>query len=45
MNTAYTQADFDHSPLMFYYEVTRACDLVCKHYRADAAVPHEASFY
>jgi radical SAM protein len=36
MNTAYTQADFDHSPLMFYYEVTRACDLVCKHCRASA---------
>ena len=32
----YTQADFDHSPLMFYYEVTQACDLVCEHCRASA---------
>lgn len=27
-------SDFDKSPLMFYYEVTQACDLVCKHCRA-----------
>ena len=33
---AYTKADFDRSPLMFYYEVTMACDLVCKHCRASA---------
>jgi radical SAM protein len=33
---AYTQDDFDKSPLMFYYEVTQACDLVCKHCRASA---------
>ena len=32
----YQYADFDHSPLMFYYEVTQACDLVCKHCRAYA---------
>lgn len=32
----YTRQDFAHSPLMFYYEVTRACDLVCKHCRASA---------
>src|SRR3972149_5449555 len=32
----YTQHDFGHSPLMFYYEVTLACDLVCKHCRASA---------
>ena len=32
--TPYTEADFDRSPLMFYYEVTGACDLVCKHCRA-----------
>ena len=31
-----TAADFARSPLMFYYEVTRACDLVCKHCRASA---------
>jgi radical SAM protein len=29
-------SDFDKSPLMFYYEVTQACDLVCKHCRASA---------
>ena len=23
---AYTNADFDRAPLMFYYEVTQACD-------------------
>ena len=34
--TPYTEADFDRSPLMFYYEVTLACDLVCKHCRASA---------
>jgi radical SAM protein len=33
---AYTAADFDRGPLMFYYEVTQACDLVCKHCRASA---------
>src|SRR5271157_131674 len=33
---SYTTADFDHSPLMFYYETTTACDLVCKHCRASA---------
>jgi len=37
----YRIADFAHSPLMFYYEVTLACDLVCKHCRASAqADPH-----
>jgi radical SAM protein len=36
MHFNYTAADFDHSPLMFYYEVTTACDLVCKHCRASA---------
>ena len=34
--TNYTTEDFDHSPLMFYYEITQACDLVCKHCRASA---------
>jgi radical SAM protein len=28
--------DFDHSPMIVFYEVTRACDLMCKHCRADA---------
>ena len=32
----YTADDFDGSPLMFYYEVTQACDLICKHCRASA---------
>ena len=32
----YTQADFARNPLMFYYEVTQACDLVCQHCRASA---------
>ncbi len=32
----YTASDFDLNPLMFYYEVTQACDLVCKHCRASA---------
>ncbi len=32
----YTQADFNENPLMFYYEVTQACDLICKHCRASA---------
>jgi AdoMet-dependent heme synthase len=32
----YTQSDFARAPLMFYYEVTQACDLVCKHCRASA---------
>jgi radical SAM protein len=32
----YCRHDFNISPLMFYYEVTMACDLVCKHCRASA---------
>ncbi|MEN6556633.1 MAG: TIGR04053 family radical SAM/SPASM domain-containing protein [Thermoguttaceae bacterium] len=32
----YTANDFGTSPLMFYYETTQACDLVCKHCRASA---------
>ena len=42
----YTSEDFSINPLMFYYEVTRACDLVCKHCRASAqetAAPDELS--
>jgi AdoMet-dependent heme synthase len=30
------RADFDHSPMVVFYEVTRACDLACLHCRADA---------
>jgi radical SAM protein len=32
----YSKDDFEISPLMFYYEVTQSCDLVCKHCRASA---------
>jgi AdoMet-dependent heme synthase len=32
----YSPHDFGVNPLMFYYEVTVACDLVCKHCRASA---------
>jgi radical SAM protein len=34
--TPYARDDFDHSPLLVFYEVTRACDLLCRHCRADA---------
>ena len=33
---SYTQADLAISPLMLYYEITQACDLICKHCRACA---------
>jgi MoaA/NifB/PqqE/SkfB family radical SAM enzyme len=33
---AHTRADFEHSPMIVFYETTRACDLACKHCRADA---------
>lgn len=34
---------FDHSPLLVFYEVTQACDLVCRHCRACAqSRPHAA---
>lgn len=33
---AYTAEDFAHSPFVAFYEVTRACDLVCAHCRACA---------
>ena len=32
----HTRADFDHSPMVVFYETTRACDLCCAHCRADA---------
>ncbi len=35
-HSGYNPADFDQNPLMFYYECTMACDLVCKHCRASA---------
>ncbi len=36
MRPSHTRADFDHSPMIVFYETTRACDLACKHCRADA---------
>lgn len=37
----YSAEDFDHSPFIVFYEVTRACDLACRHCRACAAPkPH-----
>ncbi|MCA9050676.1 MAG: radical SAM protein, partial [Planctomycetaceae bacterium] len=36
MKPSYTTEDFDIQPLMLYYEVTQACDLVCRHCRASA---------
>lgn len=30
------QPEYDHSPVIVFYELTRACDLVCKHCRASA---------
>lgn len=36
MMSPYSEQDFDLSPMMFYYEVTQACDLVCEHCRASA---------
>ena len=37
----YSLDDLGRGPLMFYYEVTTACDLVCKHCRASAQeTPH-----
>jgi radical SAM protein len=32
----YTPRDFDQGPFVVFYEVTQACDLVCKHCRACA---------
>jgi len=36
MQHPYSKDDFGTNPLMFYYEITQACDLVCKHCRASA---------
>lgn len=36
IHSDYSPRDFATSPLMFYYEVTLACDLACKHCRASA---------
>ncbi len=37
----YNRSDFAHSPIIVFYELTRACDLACKHCRADAQVHHD----
>lgn len=31
-----SRKSFDHSPMLVFYELTRACDLVCQHCRACA---------
>jgi radical SAM protein len=36
MKQSNTKFDFGQGPLMFYYEVTQACDLLCQHCRASA---------
>src|SRR3972149_4795532 len=36
MNPLDIKYDFGQAPLMFYYEVTQACDLSCQHCRASA---------
>lgn len=43
MQINYTEADFGRNPLMFYYEVTQACDLVCMHCRASAQEEPDAA--
>lgn len=37
------RADFDRSPLLVFYEVTQACDLVCQHCRACAQTTRHPS--
>ena len=32
----YQASDFPHSPMLVFYETTRACNLLCKHCRATA---------
>lgn len=42
----YTRRDLAHSPMVAFFEMTRACDLACVHCRADAQHawdPHELS--
>jgi MoaA/NifB/PqqE/SkfB family radical SAM enzyme len=44
--SVYRKADFARSPLLVFYETTRACDLKCQHCRADAQTrcdPNELS--
>lgn len=37
MEPSYSNEDFGHSPFVVFYEITRACDLVCRHCRASAS--------
>ncbi|NNM85064.1 MAG: TIGR04053 family radical SAM/SPASM domain-containing protein [Phycisphaerales bacterium] len=39
LNRPYTANDFSHSPMVVFYELTRACNLKCVHCRAEAQ-PH-----
>jgi radical SAM protein len=40
--SGYTEEDFAYGPFVAFYEVTRACDLLCKHCRACAMTqPHK----
>ena len=41
-HSKYTRDDFGRAPLMFYYEITQACDLVCDHCRAEAQTEPQA---
>ena len=36
LNEPWRREDFDSGPMVVFYEVTRACDLLCRHCRADA---------
>ncbi len=36
-----SRKSFDHSPMLVFYELTRACDLVCLHCRACAQSQHD----
>jgi AdoMet-dependent heme synthase len=36
ISRGYSRRDFDHSPFVIFYELTQACDLVCRHCRACA---------
>lgn len=46
MKPQLSNIDFDQAPFLVIWEVTRACDLACKHCRAEAVTfrnPHELS--
>jgi radical SAM protein len=34
--SSYRADDFEHSPMLVFYEMTRACNLLCRHCRAEA---------